>query len=258
MNGQCQAKHMESVLIMCRGCGRNFNYTSALRRRVQTVQERQLSHACGQCEKKFSCQINLKKHIETIHLETRNLTTQILGVAEHIGGTKDKTDEGLRSVKDSDGKRGTARDIFENESGHEKPDIDANMNLVSLAKEAVIREPLVALGQERVTTGEPEGKNSFNIPPIKVEHCQDVQSNIQTDAQPNIQSMSNHMAYEISNQVSIQKKSVPEPKMTNYSKSKIKIQANHPINQLSKILISDTQTQTFLRENWDPGPTLKH
>ena len=250
MDGHCQAIHMESDLIMCQECGRNFNYTSTLRRHVQTVHERQLSHACGQCERKFSCQRNLKKHIETIHLKTRSLTTQILGVAEHIGGTKDKTDEGLRGVKDSDGKRGSAGDIFENKSGHEKPDIDANMNLVSLAKEAVIREPLVALGQEKVTTGEPEDKNSFNIPPIKVEHCK--------DAQPNVQSMSNHMSYEVSNQTSNQKKSIQEPKMINCSKSKIKIQANHPIIQLSKNLFSDTQTQTFPRENWDPGPTLKY
>merc|ERR1719186_858228 len=136
------------------------------------------------------------------------------------------------------------------------------MNLVSLAKEPVIREPLVALGQERIATGEPEDKSFFNIPPVKVELCQDVQLIVQSDAQPNdqsdVQSMPNEMSNHMSNQISIQKKSVPEPKMINCSKSKIKIQANHPIIQLSKILFSDTQTQTFLRENWDPGPTLKY
>merc|ERR1719186_348837 len=114
------------------------------------------------------------------------------------------------------------------------------MNLVSLAKEPAIREPLVALGQERISTGEPEDKSFFNVPPVKVELCQDVRSIVQSDAQPYVQS--DLHSKEIRSRTELFKIKNQNPSQS----------SNHPI---IKISFSDTQTQTFLRENWDPGPT---
>ena len=63
--------HLETVVIICQECGRDFNQASALRRHIKIVHKKELPHACGQCGKRFALAESLKKHMEAIHLKSR-------------------------------------------------------------------------------------------------------------------------------------------------------------------------------------------
>ena len=63
--------HLETVVIICQECGRDFNQASALRRHIKIVHKKELPHACSQCDKKFALAESLKKHMEAIHLKSR-------------------------------------------------------------------------------------------------------------------------------------------------------------------------------------------
>ena len=63
--------HLETVVIICQECGRDFHQASALRRHIKIVHKKELPHACGQCGKRFALAESLKKHMEAIHLKSR-------------------------------------------------------------------------------------------------------------------------------------------------------------------------------------------
>ena len=62
--------HLETVVIICQECGREFNQASALRRHIKIVHKKELPHVC-QCGKRFALAESLKKHMEAIHLKSR-------------------------------------------------------------------------------------------------------------------------------------------------------------------------------------------
>ena len=63
--------HLETVVIICQECGRDFNQASALRRHIKIVHKKELPHGCSQCGKRFALAESLKKHMEAIHLKSR-------------------------------------------------------------------------------------------------------------------------------------------------------------------------------------------
>ena len=63
--------HLETVVIICQECGRDFNQASALRRHIKIVHKKERPHACSQCDKNFALEESLKKHMEAIHLKSR-------------------------------------------------------------------------------------------------------------------------------------------------------------------------------------------
>ena len=62
--------HLETIVIVCQECGREFNQASALRRHIKIVHKKELPHMCH-CGKKFALAESLKKHMEAIHLKSR-------------------------------------------------------------------------------------------------------------------------------------------------------------------------------------------
>lgn len=69
--------HTDQRNVICQQCGKGFKTMNCLRNHKRTHLAERILYGCDQCEKKYTQKVQLKKHIEIVHMNRRDFNVRI-------------------------------------------------------------------------------------------------------------------------------------------------------------------------------------
>lgn len=69
--------HTDQRNVICQQCGKGFKTMNCLRNHKRTHLPERILYGCDQCEKKYTQKVQLKKHIEIVHMNRRDFNVRI-------------------------------------------------------------------------------------------------------------------------------------------------------------------------------------
>ncbi|CAG9804863.1 unnamed protein product [Chironomus riparius] len=73
--------HTDQRNVICQQCGKGFKTMNCLRNHKRTHLAERILYGCDQCEKKYTQKVQLKKHIEIVHMNRRDFNCTICGAS---------------------------------------------------------------------------------------------------------------------------------------------------------------------------------